>query len=311
MWFKNLRVYEFEENFAYEPEAIAEKLEGYAFKPCSNVIPVSHGWAPPLDIPEAPLVYAGMGCMMLCLKAQEKIIPPAALRDLLQERIATVEARDGRKVYGKEKQRIREDIYHTMLSQAFCKSEKIYAYIDTVHQWLLIDAASEAKVEVFLAALRKALGNLKIKRPDILSPSLMMTKWLKERCKLDAFVIEDSCVLVEEDEQGGTVRCSRQDLYADRIHRFVNEGALVQQLSLSWQDQVKFMMTTDGSLKSLKFLDAVKEQVDDSMTETVAERFDTDFVIMSETLRAMLLSLWELIADKPKTAAKTPALAEA
>lgn len=298
MWFKNIFIYQFEKESNYEPEALSDKLADYTFTPCSNIVPTSMGWVPPLEVEGASLVHAGMGNMIFCLKIQEKIIPPAALRDLMADRIQAIETREGRKIYGKEKQSIREDVYHTMVSQAFTKSEKIYAYIDTRLQCMLIDVASEKKAEMFTAELRKAVGALKIKKPDVLNPSLLMTKWLKEKANIDPFLIEDSCVLEEEDDDGGIVRCSRQDLFADRIHRFVQDGSLVKQVALSWQDQVKFVLTSEFIIKQVKFLDSVKAQQDDDLTETAAARFDGDFVIMSETLRLMLQALLQLLEQK-------------
>ena len=94
---------------------------------------------------------------------------------------------------------------------------------------LIVNSASAKKAEQLTAELRKALGTLKIKLPDLLPISTLLTKWIKD-------------------------------------NHYPN----------------------DLVLQSTKFLEVVQDQVNDTLVETPAQRFDVDFVIMTSVLKDLL-----------------------
>jgi hypothetical protein len=73
------------------------------FKPCTPAQPLALGWVPALGEGAQTLVHSADGRLLLCLRREEKILPPSVVRDLLKERIEGIEAQQGRKVYRKER----------------------------------------------------------------------------------------------------------------------------------------------------------------------------------------------------------------
>jgi recombination associated protein RdgC len=306
MWFKNIQLFQFMEPFEFSAEELAEQLRHQTFQPCRGIDAVSMGWVPPMGEEDSPLVHAANGFMMLCLKIEEKIIPGTVVKQMLDEKVQEIEDKQGRKVRKKEKETLREDIYHNLLTRAFTKSSMQYAYIDPKDGWLVLNVGSSSKAEEFTSFLRKTIGSLKIQLPEVQSVSTLLTDWLKTNQYPAEFAIADSCV-IQDTKEAGTIRCAKQNLLSDEIQSLLDEGREVISLAVSWTDQVSFVLKEDFSIKSLKFLEVVQDQAKDVFTETESARFDADFTIMTETLRHLLQNL---IATFGKTKAKAGAKVE-
>lgn len=97
------------------------------------------------------------------------------MRQALQEKIQLIETEQQRHITQKEKYALKEEIKHTLLPRAFSKLSRVYAYIDLQYNYLVIDTTQEKKLETFLSWLRRAVSGIEIKRPDIHSPTAMLT----------------------------------------------------------------------------------------------------------------------------------------
>lgn len=299
MWFKNLALFQFTENFTVTVEELEKQLAEHAFSPCSNSAPISMGWVSPMA-QDMPLVHAASGFMMVSFKIQEKMVPAGVIKELLDEKVEEIELRESRKVKKKEKDTLKEEIYQTLLPRAFTRNTVINAYIDTQAGWLVVNASSAKKAENLTINLRKALGSLKIRIPEVLPVSMLLTQWLKTNEYPQDLTIEDQCVLQDNKDASGIIRCQRQNLFTDDILSLIDSGREVIQLALSWQDQLGFVINDEFMLKSLKFLEVVQDKANDIVSETKEERFDADFIIMAETLRDFIASIMQVFAKEPQ-----------
>ena len=288
MWFKNMQIFQLEQPTNYDPAALEEELKQLMFQPCAKSLPVSFGWVPPLGDEEAPLVHAESGHMIFCMHVEEKLLPPAVLREEHAERVREIETRQDRKLYRDEKQRLKEEMYHTLLSRAFSKHSKIYAYIDTKAGYLILDTTTKARVEQFLGLFTKCVTSHSIFTPEVQSPTVLMTNWLKEQRCPAGLTMAYNCALQNADNELSTARFTHQDLLGDGVQKFLSQGAQVTQMTFIWRDQVQFTLKNNFSIGSLKFLDGVLDQRNDYNSETAEERFATDFTIMAETLHHLL-----------------------
>ena len=297
MWFKNLALFQFTEKFTLSVESVEKHLNEHAFVPCSTSTPMSMGWVSPLGI-DSPMTHAASGFIMVAFKTQEKIVPAGVVNEILDEKIEDIELRESRKVKKKEKDTLKEEIYQTLLPRAFTKNSVINAYIDIQNGWLVVNAASAKKAELLTVNLRKALGSLKIRIPEVLPVSVLLTQWLKSNEYPQALTIEDQCVLQDNKDASGIIRCQRQNLFTDDILSLIESGREVIQLSLSWQDQLSFVINDEFMIKSVKFLEIVQDKANDIVSETKAERFDADFIIMAESLREFIEFLMQIFAKE-------------
>jgi recombination associated protein RdgC len=301
MWFKNLAVYRFTEAFTHSVEELEEKLAEKRFYPCGKQDISRYGWTPPLGSTES-LAYASGGFIMLCVKKEEKVLPAAVINEMLQEKVAELEQAEARKLSGKEKSRLKDELIFELLPRAFAFSRKTYAYIDVKGGWIVVDAASAKKAEDLLSLLRQSLGSLPVvPLTSADKPALVMTDWLKNQTEPGDIVIEDECELRAQSDEGSIIRCKRHDLRAKEILNHLDNDKLVIKLALSWADRLSFVLDENLGIKRLKFLDLIQDQLDDIEAHDDAERFDADFAIMSKELSHFLPRLVEIFGGVSQT----------
>ena len=108
---------------------------------------------------------------LVALRRQEKVLPASVIRDLTDERVQEIEARDVRR-WAKRKQQLREQVADELLPRAFSRNLHVRAWLDLAHGWLAVDAGSAARAETLLGALRDALPPFPARLPRTrLSPA--------------------------------------------------------------------------------------------------------------------------------------------
>ncbi|MDD4913800.1 MAG: recombination-associated protein RdgC [Methylococcales bacterium] len=295
MWFKNLAVYRFNEPFNLPADQVEQKLQQHPFQPCGGHDEFSFGWTAPLGKSTDTLLHTVNGFMMVCAKKEEKVIPASVINEMLQERIAEIEEREARKLPQKERTRIKDELIFELLPRAFSFSRKTFAYIDSQGGWLVVDAASPKKAEDLLTLLRKCLGSLPVTPLTTeLKPSVVMTQWLLTHSAPKDIVVEDECELRSPEEEGGIIRCKRHDLALPEIKNHLDSGKQVIKLAMNWADRLSFVLDENLSVKRLKFLDLIQDQLADIEAYDEVEQFDADFSIMTAELARFLPRLLEL-----------------
>ena len=301
MWFKQAQLFQLNESIAYQPEAIAEKLQQLAFTPCLPSFPLSVGWAPPCesDNEEAPLVHAGNGFILLCLQVEEKILPAAVIRQALQAKVKRIEKLEDRKVRQKDKLSLKDEVIMDLLPRAFTKMTRIYAYIDTKTRLLVLGTTSQTRTDQFITLFKRSFTE-GFHAFDLPKLGPVMTVWLKNKKHPGIFSVEESCLLQDPNHENRMIRCQHQDLFAQSIQTFINEGCLLKQVALCWHERVGFVLADDFSLRSIKYLEGVKSAANEIEAENKQQQFDADFFIMSQTLSGMIEDLLKLFAYEEK-----------
>lgn len=290
MWFKQLSIYPLNKENLPDLDTLADKLNDAAFKPCMGLDWDSIGFASPVSFsPE--MVFPAQKTWRIALKKEEKVLPAAVVRDILDEKINEIREIEGRNVGRKEKMELKETITDDLLPRAFTKSGKTEAIIDTQHGLLLINQANSNRAEMLLTKLRDALGGLEAKLPRTQqSPGSLMTEWLLNGAAAGHFELDSDCELKGLGDAAPVVRISHQDLTAEEVINLVKNGKIVTQLGLCWQDRVRFVLTQDFTLKRIQFLDVIQEEAagqgDDMQSITFASQ-----ILMAEALGELLSEL--------------------
>ncbi|WP_370386500.1 recombination-associated protein RdgC [Snodgrassella alvi] len=290
MWFKQLTIYPLDKENLPALETLADKLAQAEFKPCMGLDWDSIGFASPVSFsPE--MVFPAQNTLRIALKKEEKVLPAAVVRDILEEKISEIREAEGRNVGRKEKMELKETITDDLLPRAFTKSSKTEALIDTQRGLLLINQANTNRAEMLLTKLRDALGGLEARLPRTQqSPGSLMTEWLLNGAAAGHFELDSDCELKGLGDAAPVVRISHQDLTAEEVVNLVKNGKVVTQLGLSWQDRVRFVLTQDFTLKRIQFLDVIQEEAagqgDDIQSITFASQ-----ILMAEALGDLLAEL--------------------
>lgn len=289
MWFKNVHVYRFTEAFQVDEATLQSQLEEQAFTPCSKHDINKQGWSKPLGQHGELLYHAGQQAILLRRQYEEKILPAGVVRELVDEKAALIEANEDRKVSRKEKEALKEDVVFESLPKAFSRKSAVYAYIDLQQQWLVVDSSSARKAEDVCSLLRESLGSLPVvplQTAD--SPAIVMTSWLQQQQLPPQFQLEDECELQEPSEDGSVLRCKRQDLTSPEILEHVQSGKQVHKLALEWDEQLRFILDKDLSIKRLKFSDQLSAEADDSAQGDPAAQLDAEFHLMRASLARLI-----------------------
>lgn len=292
MWFNNLQIYRFTKPFSFSFDELDEKLSKLSFKSCSSLQPASLGWVMPLGRYGSQYIHVANGHVMICLKKEEKILPASVVREILTDKVAEIEESQARPVRRKERENMRDEIMQDLLPKAFCRSQLTFAYLSPKTNLLVINASSTKKAEEFLHYLRQALGTLPVVAP-VLNESLTftMTNWVKDS-QAKNFTIADECEFRDAGDEGGVVRCKKQDLSSPEIQSHIEAEKQVVKLAVDWNEAISCIITDDLSIKRLKFGDELIEQSNDADVGNYASQFDTDFSIMTLELSRFIPDLF-------------------
>ncbi|MEE4243895.1 MAG: recombination-associated protein RdgC, partial [Kangiellaceae bacterium] len=181
MWFRNLQLYTFLDSFDLTEQEFSEKLEDQRFQPCSRQAKEAVGWVSPIHRNQQELIYSANGCYLFCMRKEQKVIPPSMINEALEERVHELEQAQGRKVFRKEKQTLKEDILSMLLPKAFTRATHTLGYIDTRNGFMVLNAASPALADTMISLLVDSLGVLGSKKIDSeTSPAKIMNQWLTD-----------------------------------------------------------------------------------------------------------------------------------
>ncbi|MBH3007341.1 recombination-associated protein RdgC [Serratia ureilytica] len=299
LWFKNLMVYRLSREVALNADEMEKQLSAFAFTPCGSQDMAKTGWVSPMGSHSDALTHAVNGQIVICARKEEKILPSPVIKQELLAKIERLEAEQHRKLKKTEKDALKDEVLHSLLPRAFSRFNQTFMWIDTVNDLIMVDAASAKRAEDTLALLRKSLGSLPVVPLTMESPiELTLTEWVRSGEMPAGFAIQDEAELKAILEEGGVIRCKKQNLISDEIAVHIEAGKLVTKLAVDWQERIQLMLSDDGSLKRLKFADTLREQNDDIDRDDFAQRFDADFILMTSELAALIKNTIEALGGE-------------
>ncbi|KIC87337.1 recombination-associated protein RdgC [Pantoea agglomerans] len=299
LWFKNMMVYRLNRDIPLSADEMEKQLDAFTFSPCGSQDMSKTGWISPMGNRSDALTHENKGQIVICARKEEKILPSPVVKQALEAKIDKLESEQSRKLKKTEKDSLKDEVLHSLLPRAFSRFSQTYLWIDTVNNLIMVDCASAKKAEDTLALLRKSLGSLPVVPLTLESPiELTLTEWVRSGDVPAGFALMDEAELKALLEDGGVIRCKKQDLVCDEIANHIEAGKLVTKLALDWQERIQFMLADDGSIKRLKFSDTLRDQNDDIDREDFVQRFDADFILMTSELAALTSNLVEALGGE-------------
>lgn len=300
MWFKNLLTYRLTHDVPFEPEALEAALASKPARPCASQELTTYGFVAPFGKGEdAPLVHVSGDYLLIAARKEERILPSSVVNDAVKEKVEEIETEQMRKVYKKERDQIKDEIIQAFLPRAFIRRSMIFAAIAPRLGVILVNSASAKRAEDLLSTLREVMGSLPVRPATVkIAPVATMTDWVKSQNAAEGFYVLDECELRDTAEDGGIVRCKRQDLTGEEIQLHLSTGKVVTQLALAWQDKLSFVLDDKMVIKRLKFEELLQEQAEQDGGDEAAQQFDASFQLMMMTFAEFLPVLFEALGGE-------------
>jgi recombination associated protein RdgC len=296
-WFKNLQIYRLPKNWAMTAEVLIEALAAHWFVPAESNDLMRQGWVPPRE--GGDLVHTVNRQMLLQLQTEKKLIPAKAVNQLAKKRADEMAETQGFAPGKKAMKELKERIADELLPRALSIADTTAVWIDPVNGWLVVDAASPAKADEVIKLLLKAVDKLPLESLRVQrSPVGVMTEWLQADDAPAGFTVDMDTELRATGESKAAVRYVRHTLEADEVRRHIAAGKQCTRLAMTWESKVSFVLTESLAIKGIKALDVLSEK--QSNTKDDAERFDSDFVLMTGELAKLLTDVVEALGGEAK-----------
>ncbi|MDE2156936.1 MAG: recombination-associated protein RdgC [Xanthomonadaceae bacterium] len=295
MFFRNLTLFRFSPAVAADLERLDAVLAGHRLRPCGPLEMFTRGFVPPAGRGEdMPLTHTVRHCTLLTVGGEDKLLPAQVVNEELQRKVRKIADEEGRKVGGRERKRIKEDLLSELLPRAFVRNSRMSAYVDKKNGWLVLDTASRKSAENALTEIREALGSFPaVPLAPEEGPRVLMTDWLANGNLPAGLALGDECELRDPATATGAIaRCRRQDLDAEEVKEHLRNGKQVFLLGLTFDDRISFVLGEDLVIRKLKFLDVVIDELGDSHPDAQAE-LDAGFALLTLELARLLAKLEE------------------
>lgn len=308
MWFKHLHLYRLHGAPELDSATLEDALNEFAAKPLGSADARRLGWTAPAGrLGSGQRLHELQGHRLLSALRQERLLPASVVKEEVDEKVADIEASEGRKVTRKEKTALKEQVTEELMPRAFVRSQKIDLWWDTRHQLIGINASSRTRAEDVLDLLRETLGSLKV--TPLTSQTLpirAMTQWLGEAASRPAGLQLGDQVELKAKGDDGVLRARQVDLDSDEIQQLLESGRQASKLAISLEGRLSFVLHDDLALKSLRFGDALIEEADhaDDGDDALA-RLETDFILMAQALSEDIPRLIEWLGGEAQREAVT------
>ena len=290
MFFRNLTFFRFPTSHDFTQ--LEELLPEAALKPVGPLEMNSSGFISPFGRGEEVLSHRVGNAIWLVVGAQNKILPGAVVNDLLAQKVAEVEDKEGRKLGGKARKRLKDDLLHELLPRAFVKTSRTDALLDLEHGFLAVDASSRKAAENVASEIRRALGSFPAIPPNAeVAPRSVLTGWIAGEELPEGMSLGEECELKDAMDGGAVVKAQHQELVSDEIAKHLESGKQVTKLALNLDDHLSFVLGEDLVVRKLKFLEGAVDQLENTERDDLRAELDARFTLMAGEARRLFLVL--------------------
>jgi len=286
MFFRNLTLFRFPASL--DLSHLENHLGECALKPAGPLEMSSRGFVSPFGRDEDVLSHRVGDCIWLTIGGEERLLPSVVVNDAAAKKIAEAEQREGRKLGGRARKRIKDEIVIDLLPRAFVRPVRTDAYLDLQHCFIAVDTSSRKSAESVVSEVRRALGSFPALPPNAeTSPRAVLTGWIAGEELPEGVTLGDECELKDPADRGAIVKCQRQELQGEEIGKHLESGKQVTRLALNFDDHVSFVLGEDLVVRKLKFLDGAVDQLENTERDSMHAELDARFALMSGELKRL------------------------
>lgn len=287
--FRNIRFYRVLGPWPESEEALSDKLSNQEFSPCGRFSERSGGWEAPSGREGDPLCRHLAGADLLQLRTQSRVLPAAAVNEALEGRVQEFRERTSQEPSRKEIRKLKEQTRDELMTRSLLKSDRTQGFYLHKERILGVDAASPAAAEWFLEHLRMALGQLNCVPLTFSEEPLALLNRLFMGRQAPRFHVGRECRMQESSDTRSVVTWRELDLDEFNVRQHLNEGLKLTHLALVYDESVTFLLSAEGFVSKLKFLDGDAADVSDA--EDPLARQDAEFVLLTGIAQRLIKDL--------------------
>ncbi len=290
MFFRNLTLFRFPTSL--DLTDLDNHLAETRLKPVGPLELSSRGFISPFGRDNAALSHRIGDAIWLTVGSEDRLLPGAVVNDLLQKKLAELEAKEGRRPGGRTRKRLKEDLVHELLPRAFVRPGRVDAILDLEHGLCVVDTSSRKSAENVVAEIRHALGSFPALPVNAeIAPRAVLTGWIAGEPLPEGLSLGDECELKDAADKGAVVKCQRQELTGEEIGKHLESGKQVTRLALTLDDHVSFVLGEDLVIRKFKLLDGAVDQLESSDRDDQRAELDARFALMAGELKRLFALL--------------------
>ncbi|MEC7969941.1 MAG: recombination-associated protein RdgC [Pseudomonadota bacterium] len=295
--FRNLRVYRIQSEWPESEEALSDLLAAAEFKPCGAFAERSGGFETPVDNSGDLMCRRLAGNDLVQLRVQSRVLPAAAVKEALAERVEEFKQRMHSEPNRAEKRELKEEIYSQLLPQALTRSDRVQAFYLRDKKLLVVGTASQSVAEYLLDNLGRALISLRYSPLAFKQPALDLLTQVFLQTRVDSFSLGRECRMRDPSDSAATVNWLDIDLADPSVRRHVTEGLAVDRLGLNFDQVFRFVLDSDLVVRKLRLAD--QESIPDEPMDDPLAKHDADFVMLSACVNQLMEGLEKSLGGYP------------
>lgn len=315
MFFKNAVVFRFPKSILPALLEIEERIAENPLKPLGGLDLQTTGFVQPYGRGTSALVVRQGANIWLTQATQSRILPAAAVNEVLAAKLEEIEEREGRKLGGKARKQLKDDILTEMIPRAFVVSSRTSIWINTELCVAVVDASSKKRAEAAISLIRHAMGSFPAipVNPEV-SVRSILTGWVTGQPLPEGVSLGDEGVFKDPVDGGATATVSKQDLGADEIKKHLECGKQVARVGVTVDDHVSLAIGEDLIIRKIKLLDGAMEKIENTERDSMAAELDARFALFTGEMTSVLSTLFKTFsissADDPLSDGNTKVTVE-
>lgn len=276
------------------PDTIDAAVARRPFIPCGASEASSRGFIPPVAGMEGLIRFAD-NVAAIAMREDDKILPACVVQAEAKRRAEEIEEQQGYKPGRKQMREIKELVTEELLAKAFIRTTVVRAWLDFSAGLMVIDAASETKVDNLIGTLIRNFDEMpKLRRWRTKGvPASHFTSWVQSGEAPDFFTIDDRALLTNP--EGGKIRLTNQSMVDDEVRRLVEHGRTCSELAVTHADKLSFVLTQSLVLKRIAHI-GVNEERDPAQADMMEEeRHDAEIILNAGAVREAFAAINEAL----------------
>ncbi len=275
---KNLRFYRVHSEWPDSEDNLSSQLENAEFKPCAAFSERSMGFEPPVENAGDLLSRRLAGADLIQLRLQSRVLPLAAVKEALVDRVEAFVNRTGRDPSRKEKRDLKEEIYGELLPKALLKSDRIAAFYLHAEKVLAVATPSATNAERLLDTLRGAFGSLQAVPLEYKQPAHGLLSKIFLGDGPAELALGRECRMKDLSDPKSTVSWLDMDLADSTVRAHVKSGLSVDRLGVQFDGLLRCTIDQELVVRKLR-LEGI-EELDDLDDEDPLARHDAEFTML-------------------------------